>query len=156
MNEFTKMDDVLMGLTGLSTLEKLGEIVNDYNHYGEDKLRKKSWGNGRQLWDNYNREKTVPYSFKAENGIVNVEAVVAGHEPEDIKVLYNKNSKTLKITDIKNLKEETPWYYNDLKLEFTMPDTIYDGSFKKNIKNGVLTVEAEYGIGEENSSDVEI
>ena len=88
---------------------------------------------------------TVPYRYSAENGLITIEAVVAGHTAECIKVCYDKESKILKIEDNCDIPEENrPWYLNELKLKFKLPETTSYKTFVKNLQNGVLTVTAKY------------
>ena len=97
-----------------------------------------------QLKDAFKDE--VPYRYNEKDGIVSVEAVVAGHKPENIKVTYNDNKHVLRVKDESTMSSEetTPWYYNSLNLEFTLPETTDSSTFIKTIENGVLVLTVLY------------
>lgn len=99
----------------------------------------------------------VPYRYNEKDGVVSVEAVVAGHKPENIKVTYNDSKHILRITDNTVVTEDSPWYFNDLKLEFTLPETTDSSTFLKTIENGVLVLTVLYKEdGKTNCADIEI
>ena len=98
----------------------------------------------------------VPYSYNAKDGIVSVEAVVAGQNPDFIKVKYNDSKHVLRITDEFTTTEETPWYFIPLNLEFTLPETTNSSTFLKTIENGVLTVTVCYDEEKKTCADIEI
>ena len=99
----------------------------------------------------------VPYRYNEKDGIVSVEVVVAGHKPENIKVTYNDSKHILRITDNTLVTEDTPWYFGDLKLEFTLPETTDSATFLKTIENGVLVLTVLYKDDEKkNCTDIEI
>jgi len=110
-----------------------------------------------QLKDVFNDE--VPYRYNEKGGVVSVEAVVAGHRPENIKVTYNDSKHILRIKDESTMlsEESAPWYYNSLNLEFTLPETTDSSTFIKTIENGVLALTVLYKeTGEKNCADIEI
>lgn len=91
------------------------------------------------------------HRFEAKDGKIKLEAVVPGHKVENIKVLINDFTHTMRIEDVVDKAEnetrsgkERPWWYSDLKLEFKVPETIDKKSFTKRVENGVLTVTATY------------
>lgn len=121
------------------------------NIFGEGIKVNPDW----QLKDVFNDE--VPYRYNEKDGIVSVEAVVAGHKPENIKVTYNDSKHILRITDNTVVTEDSPWYFNDLKLEFTLPETTDSSTFIKTIENGVLVLTVLYKDDEKkNCADIEI
>ena len=121
------------------------------NIFGEGIKVNPDW----QLKDVFKGE--VPYRYNEKNGIVSVEVVVAGHKPENIKVTYNDSKHILRITDNTLVTEDTPWYFGDLKLEFTLPETTDSATFLKTIENGVLVLTVLYKDDEKkNCADIEI
>ena len=108
-----------------------------------------------QLKDVFKDE--VPYRYNEKDGIVSVQAVVAGHKPENIKVTYNDSKHILRITDNTVVTEDSPWYFNDLRLEFSLPETTDSSTFIKTIENGVLVLTVLYKEDEKkNCADIEI
>lgn len=121
------------------------------NIFGEGIKVNPDW----QLKDVFKDE--VPYRYNEKDGLVSVEAVVAGHKPENIKVTYNDSKHILRITDNTLVIEDSPWYFNDLKLEFTLPETTDSSTFLKTIENGVLVLTVLYKDDEKkNCADIEI
>lgn len=121
------------------------------NIFGEGIKVNPDW----QLKDVFKDE--VPYRYNEKGGVVCVEAVVAGHKPENIKVTYNDSKHILRITDNTVVTEDSPWYFNDLRLEFTLPETTDSSTFIKTIENGVLVLTVLYKEDEKkNCSDIEI
>ena len=91
------------------------------------------------------------HRYEAKDGKITLEAIVPGHKAENIKVLINDATHTMRIEDVVDKAEnetrsgkERPWWYTDLKLEFKVPETINKKSFTKRVENGVLTVTAIY------------
>lgn len=84
-----------------------------------------------------------PYKHIEKDGVCTVEAVVAGHNPNNIKVKWNENEHILKIVDEVKV-DNTPWYYENLDLMFHLPETTDKETFVKKIENGVLTVSVRY------------
>ncbi len=91
------------------------------------------------------------HRYEAKDGKIKLEAVVPGHKVENIKVLINNATHTMRVEDVVDKAEnetrsgkERPWWYSDLKLEFKVPETINKKSFTKRVENGVLTVTAIY------------
>ncbi|MBP5722735.1 MAG: Hsp20 family protein [Bacteroidales bacterium] len=92
----------------------------------------------------------VNYRYKENDGLVTIETVITGHNPDNVKVKYNKNTNTLKIVDECDVPEENrPWYYNELKLELQLPEHVEQKTFVKHIENGVLTVTVNYWVPED-------
>jgi HSP20 family molecular chaperone IbpA len=121
------------------------------NIFGEGIKVNPDW----QLKDVFKDE--VPYRYNEKHGIVSVEAVVAGHKPENIKVTYNESKHVLRITDNTVVTEDSPWYFNDLRLEFTLPETTDSSTFVKTIENGVLVLTVLYKEDSKtNCADIEI
>ena len=123
------------------------------NIFGEGIKVNPDW----QLKDVFKDE--VPYRYNEKDGIVSVEAVVAGHKPEHIKVTYNDDKHILRIKDESTMtsEEATPWYYSSLNLEFTLPETTDSSTFIKTIENGVLVLTVFYKDAEKNNcADIEI
>lgn len=121
------------------------------NIFGEGIKVNPDW----QLKDVFKDE--VPYRYNEKDGLVSVEAVVAGHKPENIKVTYNDSKHILRITDNTVVTEDSPWYFNDLKLEFTLPETTDSSTFLKTIENGVLVLTVLYKEDSKtNCADIEI
>jgi hypothetical protein len=53
--------------------------------------------------------------------------------------------------------EDSPWYFNNLKLEFTLPETTDSSTFLKTIENGVLMLTVLYKEDSKtNCADIEI
>ena len=84
-----------------------------------------------------------PYKSITKDGVVTIEVVVAGHNPNDVKVKWNESEHILNIVDETKV-ENAPWYYEKLDLTFELPETTVKESFVKKIANGVLTVSAKY------------
>ena len=123
------------------------------NIFGEGIKVNPDW----QLKDVFKGE--VPYRYNEKDGIVSVQAVVAGHKPEYIKVTYNDSKHILRIKDESTMasEETTPWYYDSLNLEFTLPETTDSSTFVKTIENGVLVLTVLYKEDEKkNCADIEI
>lgn len=121
------------------------------NIFGEGIKVNPDW----QLKDVFKDE--VPYRYNEKDGVVSVEAVVAGHKPENIKVTYNDSKHILRITDNTVATENSPWYFSDLKLEFTLPETTDSITFLKTIENGVLVLTVLYKEDcKTNCADIEI
>ena len=103
-------------------------------------------GTSKIDFDNY-----VPFRYDAKDGKLTLEAVVAGHKPENIKVMYSDKSHVMRIEDsVDKAEKETrsgnqrPWWYSELNMEFDVPENVDVKSFTKRIENGVLTVTATY------------
>lgn len=121
------------------------------NIFGEGIKVNPDW----QLKDVFKDE--VPYRYNEKDGLASIEAVVAGHKPENIKVTYNDSKHILRITDNTVVTEDSPWYFNDLRLEFTLPETTDSSTFIKTIENGVLVLTVLYKEDKKkNCSDIEI
>lgn len=84
------------------------------------------------------------YKLEIEEGVVQLEMVVAGHEPNDIRVEYNNRTHELRIKDVAVDDLVKPWYYKNIDMTFELPETTDRSSFLKDIRNGVLTVSAAY------------
>ncbi len=123
------------------------------NIFGEGIKVNPDW----QLKDVFNDK--VPYRYNEKDGIVTIEVIVSGHNPENIKVTYNDSKHILRIKDESTMTSEgtTPWYYNSLNLEFTLPETTDSSSFLKAIEYGVLVLTVLYKDNEKkNCADIEI
>ena len=79
----------------------------------------------------------------AKDGVYTVEVVVAGHNPDNIKVKWEESEHLLMIVD-EAKPENAPWYYETLDLTFYLPETTDKETFVKKIENGVLTVTVRY------------
>lgn len=84
------------------------------------------------------------YKLEIEDGVIQLEMIVAGHETNDIRVEYNNRTHELRIKDVAVDDLVKPWYYKNIDMTFELPETTDKSSFLKDIRNGVLTVSAAY------------
>ena len=132
-------------------INELVDIFGDFYKNAKDYVNEKT-GELKNIRFSDSFGNLVPYKYNKENGLITIEAVIAGHSSKDIKARYNKVTNVIKIYDENDVPiDSRPWYYNELNLEFELPKTVHPETFVKSIENGVITISVQYS--DENPDD---